>query len=184
MLSTNGMSRHARDTGFANSALVVPVGPEDYGSESALAGVEFIERLEEGVFRAGGGDYSLPAQRLSDFLRGVPSIRMPRAPGGIRRRMAEVWKLLPVPVVASIRVAVRGFATQVRGFTGPSAGVYGAELRAGSPVRIVRGEGGASTSAANLFPAGEGAGYAGGIMSSAVDGLRQAARVIERYAPP
>jgi uncharacterized FAD-dependent dehydrogenase len=184
MLSANGMSRSARATGFANSALVVPVGPEDYGSGCALAGVEFIERLERGVFLAGGEDYALPAQRLNDFLRGVPSIRLPPAAPGTRRRMAPVWELLPEVVVASLRCAVRTFSGTIRGFTGPSAGVYGAELRAGSPVRIVRGDEGASASAANLYPAGEGAGYAGGIMSSAVDGLRQAARVIGKYAPP
>lgn len=184
MLSANGMSRRARATGFANSALVVPVGPEDYGSGAPLAGMEFIERLEREVFFAGGEDFSLPAQRLNDFLRGVPSIRLPPAARGTRRRMARVWEILPDIVVASLRCAVREFSMTIRGFTGPSAGVYGAELRGGSPVRIVRGEDGASSSAANLFPAGEGAGYAGGIMSSAVDGLRQAARVIAKYAPP
>jgi len=183
MLSANGMSRRARATGFANSALVVPVGPEDYGSDAPLAGVEFIEKLEREVFRAGGEDYSLPAQRLNDFLRGVPSIRLPPAARGTRRRMACVWEVLPPAVVASIRSAVRAFSGTIRGFTGPSAGVYGAELRAGSPVRIVRGADGASPSAGNLYPAGEGAGYSGGIMSSAVDGLRQASRIIERYAP-
>ncbi len=184
MLSANGMSRRARSSGFGNAALVVPVGPEDYGSDAPLAGAEFLERLERDVFRAGGEDYSLPAQRLSDFLRGVPSIRLPPAARGTRRRMARVWKILPPVVVASLRSAVQTFAGTIRGFTGPSAGVYGAELRTGSPVRIVRGEDGASPSAANLFPAGEGAGYAGGIMSSAVDGLRQAARIVARYAPP
>jgi len=183
MLSTNGMSRRARASGFANSALVTPVGPEDYGSDAPLAGLEFIERLERDVFRAGGEDNSLPAQRLNDFLRGVPSIRLPPAPRGARRRMARVWEVLPPVVAASIRSAARAFAGTIRGFTGPSAGVYGAELRAGSPVRIVRGADGVSPSAENLYPAGEGAGYSGGIMSSAVDGLRQAARVIGRYAP-
>ncbi len=184
MLSTNGMSRRARATGFANSALVVPVGPADYGSADPLAGVKYIERLERGVFAAGGEDYALPAQRLNDFLRGVPSIRLPPAARGTRRRMASVCELLPEVVVASLRCAIRTFSGTLRGFTGPSAGVYGAELRAGSPVRIVRCDEGASASAANLFPAGEGAGYAGGIMTSAVDGLRQAARVIATYAPP
>ena len=184
MLSSNGMSRRARSSGFANSALVAPVGPDDYGSGGAFAGVEFIEKLESEAFRAGGEDYSLPAQRLNDFLRGVPSIRLPPAAAGTRRRMARVWEILPPAVVASIRAAVREFAMTIRGFTGPSAGVYGAELRAGSPVRIVRGDDGAAPSAANLYPTGEGAGYSGGIMSSAVDGLRQAARVVARYAPP
>jgi len=183
MLSANGMSRRARASGFANSALVAPVGPEDYGSDAPLAGLEFIEKLEREVFRAGGEDNSLPAQRLNDFLRGVPSLRLPPAARGTRRRMARVFEILPPVVVESIRSAVREFSGTIRGFTGPSAGVYGAELRAGSPVRIVRGEDGTSPSAGNLYPVGEGAGYAGGIMSSAVDGLRQASRVIGRYAP-
>jgi hypothetical protein len=183
-LSANGMSRQARASGFANSALVVPVGAMDYGSDAPLAGVKFIEKLERDVFIAGGEDYSLPAQRLNDFLRGVPTLRLPPGPRGARRRMACVFNLLPKVVVQSIQAAARTFSSTIRGFTGPSAGVYGAELRAGSPVRIVRGDDGVSTSAANLFPAGEGAGYAGGIMSSAVDGLRQAARVIAKYAPP
>lgn len=184
MLSTNGMSRRARDSGFADAALVAPVGPGDYGGSSELAGAEFIERLERGVFRAGGGDYSLPAQRLADFLHGRPSRELPPGPGATRRRLAPVSGLLPAAVVRSIQRAVRDFARRVRGFAGPEATVYGAELRTGSPVRIVRGEDGASRSARNLFPAGEGAGYAGGIVSSAVDGLRQAARLISRFAPP
>ncbi len=184
MVSANGMSRRARDSGFANAALVVPVGPADYGGSGPLAGVEFVERFERGVFDAGGGDYSLPAQRLSDFLRGETSRELPPSAEGARRRLAPVYDLLPAPVMRSIREAVRTFARRVRGFTGPSAGVYGAELRAGSPVRILRGEDGSSRSARNLFPAGEGAGYAGGIVSSAVDGLRQAERIVARYAPP
>ncbi|MHC4503191.1 MAG: NAD(P)/FAD-dependent oxidoreductase [Planctomycetota bacterium] len=184
MLSTNGMSNRARDSGFANAALVAPVGPADYGGDSPLAGVEFVEKLEREVFRVGGGDYSLPAQRLVDFLRGEPSRDLPPCPPGTRRRLARVDDFLPAEVTESIRRAVRVFARKVRGFTDPEATVYGAELRTGSPVRVVRGEDGMSPSARGLFPAGEGAGYAGGIVSSAVDGLRQAARLVSRFARP
>ena len=101
-----------------------------------------------------------------------------------------MYELLPPPVVDSIREAARAFTRQIPGFAGRDVGVYGAELRTSSPVRIVRGasgekgDEGTSRSARNLLPAGEGAGYAGGIVSSAVDGLRQAARLIARYARP
>ena len=97
---------------------------------------------------------------------------------------ADVGAILPRVVTDSIRAAVKHFARRIEGFLSPDAAVYGAELRTGSPVRIRRGESGESVSAEKLYPAGEGAGYAGGIVSSAVDGLRQAARVVRRFARP
>ena len=184
MLSTNGMSCLARDSGFASAALVTPVGPGDYGGAGPMAGVEFIERLERAVFEAGGSDYALPCLRLADFLGRRVLADLPPAPEGTRRRPAPLWDILPAPVVKSIHSAARAFARQVQGFAGQEAAVYGAELRTGSPVRIERGPDGSSVSATNLFPAGEGAGYAGGIVSSAVDGLRQAVRLVARYARP
>lgn len=184
MLSTNGMSRRARDSGFANAALVAPVGPRDYGGERPLAGAEFLERLERAVFEAGGGDWSLPCARLIDFVNGRRSRALPDCPAGTRRKNADLRGMLPRQVEESIVSAVRRFARQVRGFLSDRASVYAAELRAGSPVRVLRGEDGSSPSARGLFPAGEGAGYSGGIVSSAVDGLNQAARLISRFAPP
>jgi uncharacterized FAD-dependent dehydrogenase len=183
-LSTNGMSLRARDSGFADAALVAPVGPADYGGSSPLSGAEFLERLEREAFAAGGGDYSLPCQRLADFLRGEGSGSLPDCPPLVRRRNARVDRLLPPELVESVRRAAAVFARRVEGFAGPEAAVYGAELRVSSPVRITRTREGVSPSAPDLYPAGEGAGYAGGIVSSAVDGLRQAARIVRRFAPP
>jgi hypothetical protein len=184
MLSTNGASRRARDSGAANAALVVPVGPADYGDTGPLAGVEFIEKLERGVFEAGGGDYSLPCQRLADFVTGRTSRDLPPAPPDTRRTLADVGAVIPRPVTESIRAAVKHFNRRIRGFLSEGAAVYGAELRAASPVRIKRDDSGVSVSARNVYPAGEGAGYAGGIVSSAADGMRQAARIVRRFARP
>jgi uncharacterized FAD-dependent dehydrogenase len=184
MLSANGMSTHARDSGFANAALIAPVGPEDYADASPLAGVGFIERLERNTFELGGGFYSLPCQRLADFVDGKRSRTLPPAPDGTRRKLEKLSGHLPPAVENSIRVAAKAFVRKMRGFLSKDATVYGFELRTGSPVRIVRSDEGASPSAGNLFPAGEGAGYAGGIVSSAVDGLRQAANIIRIFARP
>lgn len=186
-VSTNGMSASARGSGFVNGALISPVGPEDYGAGGPLSGVHFIERIEEAVFEAGGRDYALPAARLVDFVEGRTGRgggALPAGPSLPRRRPASLEKLLPGPVVSSLRSALRVFGKRIKGFLSADATAYAAELRASSPVRIVRDEGGRATRAGNLFPAGEGSGYSGGIVSSAVDGARQAERLISFFAPP
>lgn len=179
MTATNGMSLHARDGENANSALLVSVTPEDFGSDDVLAGVEFQRRYERRAFELGGGGYRAPAQRVEDFLAGrasrgfgevTPSYRPGVAP-------ADLAECLPGFAVESMREALPQLGRMLRGFDHPDAVLTGVETRSSSPVRIERGADGCS-SIAGLYPTGEGAGWAGGIMSAAVDGIRQAQRVL------
>jgi len=181
-VTANGMSNYSRASGFANSALIAPVEVEEYGGSGPLRGVAFQRVLEQAVFRAGGGDYSLPAQGLVDFHAGRSSRELPPGPRPTRKCMAEVHALLPEGSADAIRQSLGVADQRIPGFLTPEATVYGLEVRTGSPVRIVRGDNGESVNTKNLYPAGEGAGYAGGIMSSAIEGMEQADRVIRRFS--
>lgn len=170
---TNGMSAHLRNSPFANSALVVNVGPDDFGSVSPLAGVEFQRRWECRAFKAGGGGYRAPAQNLLSFLgmkgeKGVSSSYMP----GVTE--TDLARVLPAAVTETLREGLRDFDRKMRGFVTAEATLTGVETRTSAPVRIVRGEDCQSVSLSGLYPTGEGAGYAGGIMSAALDGIRVA----------
>lgn len=175
----NGMSNQAREGLNANSALLVGVKPGDYGSGHPLAGVEFQRRWENKAFTLGGGSYTAPVQLVGDFLKGRPSA----GPGSVtptytgRVVYTALDSCLPDYVVTTLREAFEHFDRKLKGFAMPEAVLTGVETRSSSPVRILRGEDGQS-SVAGLYPAGEGAGYAGGIMSSAVDGLRAAEQII------
>jgi len=173
-LCLNGMSSSARDSGEANAAVVVGVTPADFGADGPLAGVELQRRLERAAFAAGGGGYRAPAQRLQDFLAGRPSRALPA--GGYRpgAAPAALAALLPAPLAAALREGLGAFCRRLRGLDHPAALLLGLETRTSSPVRVLRGPDGMSPAAAGLFPAGEGAGYAGGITSSALDGLAAA----------
>ena len=174
---TNGMSLFARDGENANSALLVSVGPGDFGPAAPeadpLAGVRFQREWEHQAFLAGGGDYRAPAQLAGDFLAGRPS----RSLGGIQPTylpgvtLGDVAQCLPGFVSDSLRQALPLFGRKIRGFDAPDALLTGVETRSSSPVRIERGEDCVS-SLRGLYPCGEGAGYAGGILSAAVDGMR------------
>ena len=170
----NGMSRFARDGENANSALLVSVSPEDFGGDDPLAGVRFQRTWERAAFEAGGGDYRAPAQTVGDFLAGRPSAGpgdvSPSYQPGVRWTSLEYC--LPNYVIADMRAAIGIFDRKLRGFAHPGAVLTGVETRSSSPVRITRGEGLNSISVKGLYPCGEGAGYAGGILSAAVDGLR------------
>jgi uncharacterized FAD-dependent dehydrogenase len=171
---TNGMSRHHRDSPYANSAVVVNVRVEDLGAEEALAGLTFRRHWEEKAFLAGGGDYSAPVQRLTAFTegrQGPPVTGCSYLPG---IREAELQDLLPPFVVAALKRGFGEFERKMPGFVTGEATLIGVETRTSSPVRIIRGENGQSVTVAGLFPCGEGAGYAGGIISSALDGIRAA----------
>ena len=180
---TNGMSRFARDGENANAALLVDVQPADFGGEGPLAGVAFQRRWERAAFLAGGGDYRAPAQRMEDFLSGrasarLGSVRASYAPGVTP---ADLRACLPAFAVESMREACAIFGRRLRGYDAPDAVLTGVETRSSSPVRIPRGEDGQSVGLAGLYPCGEGAGYAGGILSSAVDGVKQAENVMQGY---
>ncbi len=179
---TNGMSAYAREAENANSALLVGVNPPDYGGEGPLAGVAFQRRWEHLAFELGGGDYRAPAQLATDFLAGRASttlgaVRPSYTPGVT---LADLAGCLPGFAVSALREALPVLGQKLRGFNQPDAVLTGVETRSSSPVRILRDEFGQNPSLRGLFPAGEGAGYAGGIMSAAVDGLRAAEAVASR----
>ncbi|MDO9107968.1 MAG: FAD-binding protein [Coriobacteriia bacterium] len=179
---TNGMSRFARDGVNANSAFLVNVVPTDFGSDDPLAGVAFQRRWERAAFELGGCDYRAPAQLLGDFLQGVGS----SAGGGVeatyprRVRYGDLSACLPQFALGALREAVPVFDRRLRGFAAADAVLTGVETRSSSPVRVLRDEAWQSN-LRGVYPCGEGAGYAGGIMSAAVDGMRCAEAVLTRY---
>ncbi len=176
---TNGMSSYRRNSPYANSALVVNVGRGDFGDDSPLAGMEFQRTLEQRAYAAGGGDYRAPAQNLLAFLGDRPRgpLRATYRPGV---READLALLLPPFVTETLREGIRHFDRKMRGFITGEACLTGVESRTSAPVRIVRGDDLQSVSLTGLYPAGEGAGYAGGIMSAALDGVRIADRIAQQ----
>ena len=170
---TNGMSDYLRDSPCANSALVVTVGKDDFPGDSPLAGVEFQRSLERAAFVAGGSDYRAPAQNLMSFMgeRGSHRVASTYRPGVVE---ADLSLLLPGFVTETLREGIRSFERKMRGFITAEATLTGVETRTSAPVRIIRGEDLQSPTMRGLYPVGEGAGYAGGIMSSALDGIRAA----------
>lgn len=175
-LVTNGMSFYGRDSGYANSALVAAVDVGDFPSAHPLAGVEFQRIWERKAFAAGGHSYCAPSQNLMDFAggKGLRGVRSSYLPGVVETDLSEV---LPRDVASALRTGIKTFDRKMRGFLTEEATLTGVETRTSAPVRIVRGEDYQSVSLAGLFPAGEGAGYAGGIMSAALDGIRVADRI-------
>lgn len=177
-LVVNGMSRADRNGRYSNSALVVTVRPADWFDPGILGGVAFQRRMEQVAFRAGGGDFHAPAQNLMAFAgRDKGGCRSSCRPGV---RETDLAALLPDFVTAGVRRALPHFERQMRGFMTAEAVLVGVETRTSAPVRIVRDERGESRSHPGLFPAGEGAGYAGGIMSAALDGLKVAEQIVQR----
>lgn len=185
MVVTNGMSNHARNGVNDNAALAVSVTPADFEDNSPLAGVGFQRKLERAAFAAGGRDYCAPVQRLDDFLRqsvgGRPDSVLPTYPRGWV--LADLNSILPPTAASLLRESIPVFGKKLPGFDAPDAMLTGLETRTSSPVRIIRDTGLYSPALAGLIPCGEGAGYAGGIMSAAVDGIRAAERIMGEYAP-
>lgn len=175
---TNGMSQYSRAERNANAGIVVGINPEDYPGD-VLAGVEFQRRWESAAYVAGGGAYKAPAQLVGDFLTGVASTAfgevLPSYKPGVH--LTDLAPTLPDYAIAAIREALPAFGKQIRGFDRPDAVLTGVETRTSSPVRITRGENLCSLNVKGLYPAGEGAGYAGGILSAGVDGVRVAEAV-------
>lgn len=178
-LCVNGMSEYARDADNSNSALLVGVGPGDYPGDHPLAGITFQRELERAAFTLGGGDYRAPVQLAADFLKKQPSRAFGEVAPSYRPGVtpANLWECLPGFVADSLAAALPLFGQRLRGFDRPDALLTGVEARSSSPVRMLRDETG-QASIAGLFPCGEGAGYAGGITSSAADGIRAAERLI------
>jgi uncharacterized protein len=177
---TNGMSQYSRNERNANAGIVVGINPEQDFPGGPLAGVELQERLESRAFELGGGDYCAPGQLVGDFVRGQPSNRLgtvePSYQPGVR--LGDLHDSLPDYAIAAIREALPAFGRQIRGFDRDDAILTGIETRTSSPVRITRDhETLQSLNVRGLYPAGEGAGYAGGILSAGVDGIKVAEAV-------
>ena len=175
---TNGMSQYSRNERNANSAIVVGITPEDYPGHP-LAGIEFQRRLEANAYILGGRTYAAPGQLVGDFLADVASTRLGKVIPSYQPevRLCNLNQALPDYAIAAIREALPAFNKKIPGFTMADAVLTGVETRTSSPVRIKRGDDFQSLNTKGLFPAGEGAGYAGGILSAAVDGIKVAEAV-------
>lgn len=182
MLVTNGMSKFARNEVNSNSALLVSVTPKDFGSENVLAGVELQRKIERKAFIAGGGNYRAVVQRVGDFIKGLPSkelgsVKPSYTAGYIPGNLKDC---LPDYICKSMANGIIKMDNKLKGFNNYDAVLTGAETRSSSPVRILRNENLESVSAKGLYPCGEGAGYAGGIMSAAVDGIKCAEQILNK----
>jgi uncharacterized FAD-dependent dehydrogenase len=168
---TNGMSGQQRNSPFANSALVVNVTNADFGGDDPLAGVRFQRHWERQAFLAGGGGYHAPAQNLLAFMRlaGKGPASATYRPGIVE---TELDPVLPPFIIQTLREGIPEFGRKLHGFVSAEATLIGIESRTSAPVRVLRNELFESIGLRGLYPAGEGAGYTGGIMSSAVDGVR------------
>ena len=178
---TNGMSQHSRNERNANSGLVVQLEPEDLApyeryAGDPLAGVALQRDLEHRAYLLGGSSYAAPVQRLEDFLANQPSESLGSIAASYQPGVqpSDLNALLPPPMIAALREALPAFARRVRGYDHPDAVLTGVETRTSSPVRIPRDAALESVNVRGLFPAGEGAGYAGGILSAGIDGIRAA----------
>ena len=179
---TNGMSQYSRAERNANSALVVNIDPEDFPGDfkkNPLIGMDFQRHWESAAFVAGGGDYSAPAQKIGDFLAGRPSTAQgnvePSYQPGVH--WTDLSSCVPAYVTEALREAIPAFDRQIKGFAMADAVLTGVETRTSSPIRIKRGPDFQSVNTRGLYPAGEGAGYAGGILSAGVDGIKVAEAV-------
>ena len=183
---TNGMSFHARDGVNANAALLVGVRPEDFGDDHPLAGFVLQRQIEKAAFALAGGGFQAPAQRVEDFLRERPS----RGAGDVlpTYRPGVVWTdlhpLFPEFITRNLAYAMPRLDGQLHGFALPDAVMTAPETRSSSPVRLPRDADGMAEGITGLYPAGEGAGYAGGITSAAVDGINAALKALENAACP
>ncbi|MFL5302383.1 MAG: NAD(P)/FAD-dependent oxidoreductase [Anaeromyxobacteraceae bacterium] len=186
MQCTNGMSNSTRSSPLANAGVVVAVGPGDFaaeGFEGPLAGLAWQRKWERIAYDLGGGGYHAPAQRITDFL----AKRLGQAPGASSYRPGlthcDLDLLYPPAVRTALRAGLRAFERRMRGYITSEAMLIGIESRTSAPCRLTRGEDYQSVGIRGMYPAGEGAGYAGGIVSSAVDGLRVAEAICKELGP-
>ena len=177
----NGMSYSKRKAFWANSAVVTEVFPEDYGEDDPLAGTRFQDAIEQRAFEIGGGAYRAPAQRVTDLLAGRASTELPRTSYPLGVLPCDLRAVLPTPILDGMVAAIRHFHRKVPGFAGSDAILIAPETRTTAPLRILRDPNLEAEGLPGLLPIGEGAGYAGGIISAALDGLRAAQSVAARY---
>ena len=181
-LAVNGMSYHARDGINANSAIIVTVSPNDYKSEHPLAGVAFQRMLEKKAFEIGNG--KIPVQTFGDFCLNKKSEKLgsvqPQCKGAYS--LANVREIFSDEIAASIELGIKTFDKQLNGFSDTDTIISGVESRTSSPIRITRNDD-LQVDDSNIYPCGEGAGYAGGIMSAAMDGIKVAEKIASKYRP-
>ncbi|AFS79447.1 FAD-dependent dehydrogenase domain-containing protein [Gottschalkia acidurici 9a] len=187
MVVTNGMSEHARDKSNANSALLIQVNTEDFESDHPLAGIEFQRKWERKAFELGGSNYNAPVQLVGDFLLDRPSTSV----GSVKPsylpdiKLASLRECLPSFVVDTMKEAIIEMDKKLNGFAMDDALLVGVETRSSAPIRIERDEYSLeSLNTAGIYPCGEGGGYAGGIISAAVDGIKVAEKIIAKYSKP
>ena len=181
---TNGMSESKRDYENANAALLVNVDPKDFGSTDPLAGVEFQRAYERKAFLLGGSNYNAPIQLVGDFLNDSVSKKLGRVTPSYRPgyKFVKMTDIFPSYITDTMKEALLNFNNKIKGFSMHDAILTGVETRSSSPIRILRNEDHQSN-ISGLYPMGEGAGYAGGIMSSAVDGIKTAEKIIGKFKP-
>jgi hypothetical protein len=183
-LCVNGMSYHARDKENANSALVVTVGPNDFEGNSPLSGMEFQRHYESLAYKLGGGNYRAPVQLIGDFLKDRASTKLGSVNPSIKPgyEFKDLRNCLPTYVVETLKEGLGDFNRKIKGFADEHGVMTGIEARTSAPVRIERNERLESISVSGLYPTGEGAGFAGGIVSAAVDGLKVAENIMKQYS--
>jgi uncharacterized protein len=181
---TNGMSQYSRNERNANAGMVVGIEPRDYPG-GPLAGVALQRQLESNAFMLGGGDYDAPGQLVGDFIAGRPSAQWgdvePSYQPGVK--LGDLHQALPAFAIEALREALPAFGRKLKGFDMPGAVLTGVETRTSSPLKITRGEDYQSVNVRGLYPAGEGASYAGGILSAGVDGIRVGEAVAKSLVP-
>jgi len=183
LIVTNGASRSSRGGPFANSGFVITIDPARFGNDP-LAAIRFQEELERRAFVAGGSDYSVPAQRCHDFLAGRSSDGKLETSYPLGGKWIKMDELMPPDIIAALRKGLNIIERKWPGFSGENGVITAPETRASAPVRITRDrDTRQSVTVKNLYPVGEGAGYAGGIVSAAIDGLRSADAIIQLYKP-
>jgi uncharacterized FAD-dependent dehydrogenase len=178
----NGMSYSGRRAFWANSAVIVEVQREDFPGQDPLAGMRYQDAIEARAWSAGGGQFRAPAQQVADLLAGRPSAELPRTSHPLGVAPADLREVLPPPIIEGLIAAIRHFDRQIPGFAGPEGVLIAPETRTTAPLRFLRGEDLESSTLPGLLPVGEGAGYAGGIVSAALDGFRAAESVIARHS--
>ena len=180
----NGMSNEKRNSGFANSGLVAKVNTADFGSDHLLGGMYFQRKWEQAAFRAAGETYGAPAMAVQDFLKGRATGRLPRTSFRPFAVAADLSTCLPDFVQEQLVGALPTFDKKIHGFASREAILLAIESRTSSPIQLLRGENGQSVSHPGLYPCGEGAGFAGGITSAAVDGIRVAEWIAQAAGAP
>ena len=177
------MSYSKRAAFHANSAVIVAVETSDYPGTDPLAGVRFQDAIEQRAFEVAGKDFTAPAQRVEDFLANRPSTDLPKNSYILGTTPVDLREVLPDFIVEGMQAAIRHFEGRIRGFSGEDGVLIAPETRTTAPLRFLRDENLTSTTVKDLMPVGEGAGYAGGIISAALDGYRASMVLIDRYAP-